>query len=193
VTRFQPGQWVELREAWDGRTWELRRGLVVRDDDATVVVYTPPSTPALIAAAEGDDTRLRLPPTDWRMIESATPADRRILAVHPLGAQHSVLAIWDEHWTMLDWYINLESDLGRTEAGFEYTDHFLDVIVGLDLTTWHWKDEDELAEALERGLVTAEQCAAFRAEGERALEWLIARRPPYDEPWEDWRPPESWR
>lgn len=193
VKSFEPGTPIELREVWHGRTWELRRGIAVRDDDTVVVVYTPPSTPALVAAADGDDTRLRLPPLDWRLIEAHTPADRRLLAIHPAGAEHSVLAIWDDDWRMLEWYINLESDLVRTETGYEYTDHFLDVIVVPDTSSWRWKDEDELAEALERGLVTQKQCAAFRGEGERALAWLMARRPPYDEPWEDWRPPESWR
>jgi hypothetical protein len=51
-----------------------------------------------------------------------------------------------------------------------------------------WKDEDEPAEAVEIGLITAEQAAEFRAEGERALEWLLSRRPPYDRDWLSWRP-----
>jgi Protein of unknown function (DUF402) len=185
--RFKAGEWVELREVWDGRTWELRQGIVVDDRPDVVAVYTPPSAPALVAAG-ADGTRLRLPPPDWSLAEAVTPADRHFLAVHPLGAEHSVLAIWDNDWRFLCWYINLESDLVRTATGFEYEDHVLDVIVEEGLKSWHWKDEDELGEALARGLFTREQLAAFYAEGERAAEWLMARRAPYDTLWENWRP-----
>jgi hypothetical protein len=37
-----------------------------------------------------------------------------------------------------------------------------------------WKDEDEPAGAVEIGLFTARAAAEFRAEGERALEWLLS-------------------
>ena len=56
------------------------------------------------------------------------------------------------------------------------------------MASWRWKDEDELEEALAAGLVTADDAEAFREEGERALEQLLRREVPYDEPWEDWRP-----
>lgn len=194
MKRFGPGEWVDLREVWDGRTWELRRGIVVRDEPDVIAIYTPPATPAMVAvAAGGDRTRLRLPPPQWELAPVTTPADRHFLAVHSPGADHSVLVIWAADWRLLEWYINLETDVARTESGFEYTDHFLDVIVEPDMSSWRWKDEDELAEAVERGLVTGDEAAAFREEGERAVEWLLARRAPYDEPWEGWRPPESWR
>ena len=191
MRRFEPGEWIALREAWDGRTWELRRGIVVRDEPSVVAVYTPPSTPATIAAGE-DGVRLRVPPAEWSLAEAATPADRRFLAVHAPGSDHSVLAIWDDTWRMLCWYINLESDLVRTETGFEYEDHFLDVIVEPDMSAWRWKDEDELAEVIERGLISRDQSVAFYAEGKRALDRLVARQEPYDEPWEEWRPPSDW-
>jgi hypothetical protein len=47
---------------------------------------------------------------------------------------------------------------------------------------------DESAGAVEIGLFTALAAAEFRAEGERALEWLLSRRPPYDRDWLSWRP-----
>jgi hypothetical protein len=47
---------------------------------------------------------------------------------------------------------------------------------------------DESAGAVEIGLFTARAAAEFRAEGERALEWLLSRRPPYDRDWLSWRP-----
>lgn len=181
-----------MREVWDGRTWEIRNGVIVEDEPDFIAIYTPPETPAMVAAAS-DGVRLRLPPDEWTLSKVRTPADRRFLAVHPTGAEHSLLAIWDDDWQMICWYINLESDLARTHNGVEYEDRFLDIVAEPDLSSWCWKDEDELEEAMGRGLVTTTQADAFRAEGERAIEWLLARQPPYDRPWDEWRPPEEWR
>lgn len=189
--RFQLGEWVRLREVWDGKTWELRRGIIVQDDDAAIAIYTPLATPALVAAGP-DGVRLRIPPPEWPMAEVSTPPDRHFLAVHPPGAEHSTLCIWDANWRMLMWYINLESDLQRTEWGFDYEDRMLDVIVKPDMSAWRWKDEDELEEGMSRGHFTPTDAEQFYAEGKRAVERLLARGPPYDVPWEDWRPPPGW-
>ena len=112
--------------------------------------------------------------------------------MHPVGASHSTILIRDGSASLLCWYINLESTLQRAATGFEYTDHFLDVVAEPDLSSWKWKDEDELAEAVDGGLVTATDAQGFYAEGERAIEWVLARQAPYDEPWEEWRAPEEW-
>ena len=53
---------------------------------------------------------------------------------------------------------------------------------------WEWKDEDELAEAVCVGLVTQAQADSYYAEGKRAIERLEARRSPFGEGWEEWRP-----
>ena len=53
---------------------------------------------------------------------------------------------------------------------------------------WRWKDEDELAGAVRLGIYSREQAAAIRAEGERVIEAIEDRRPPFDGRWEGWRP-----
>jgi len=58
--------------------------------------------------------------------------------------------------------------------------------------SWHWKDEDHLAEALEIGLFTPEQAKAMRTEGERAIERIERWSAPFDEGWENWRPDLDW-
>jgi predicted RNA-binding protein associated with RNAse of E/G family len=189
--RFAPGTNIELREIWDGRTWELRSGIVVKDNPGVVAAYTPAGSRADVAVAEPGGERLRLPPRDWQLAEATVPVNRNFLAVHPEGASHSTLLIRDSTWNLLCWYINLESPLRRTTAGFEYTDHFLDVVIESDLSSWRWKDEDELSEAVDRGLVTAAHAESFYEEGERAVERLIERREPYSDAWEDWSPTES--
>jgi hypothetical protein len=53
--------------------------------------------------------------------------------------------------------------------------------------TWHWKDEDELEEAVGLGIWTAAEASAIRAEGERVI-----AAAPWPTGWEDWRPPAAW-
>ncbi|MCI0839454.1 MAG: DUF402 domain-containing protein [Chloroflexi bacterium] len=191
MKRFSPGERIEVREVWNGRAWEIRRPIVVEDAPNVIAVYNAPGSPIRVAAGP-DGKRLRLPPPKWSMADASIPSDRRILGLHPPGSDHSVHVVWDESWRLLYWYINLEQDRLRNTRGFDYEEYVLDLVVQPDMESWRWKDEDELAEAVERGLFTPEQAASFRAEGERAVEWLLARRPPYDRPWEDWRPPSDW-
>jgi len=186
MPQFEPGQTIEMREVWSGKTWELRSAVVVNDSAQLIALYTPPKSEALVAVSR-DGRHLRMPTEEWSL-QPALTFDSGLLGLHVPGTQHSVLVIFDPPPGYGPWYINLESDLQRTDGGFEYEEHVLDILVEADLATWRWKDEDELAEAVELGLFTAPQAAEFRAEGERALEWLLSRRPPYDRDWPGWRP-----
>ena len=188
---FKSGETIEMREVWRGKTWEQRTAIVVEDSHEVIVLYTPPETDALVAI-DAEGRRLRIPTTpDWSLAGTRTFTSG-LVGVHVPGTQHSLLAIFEPPSGYGPWYINLESDLERTDAGFEYEEHVLDILVERDLKTWRWKDEDELEEAVELGLFTPEQAAQFRAEGERALDWLLSRRPPYDRDWLSWRPPRKW-
>jgi len=57
-------------------------------------------------------------------------------------------------------------------------DWTLDVLVAPGLDYHMWKDEDELAEAVRRGVYTAGHAREIREAGERGLYWLRDRRPP---------------
>lgn len=91
-----------------------------------------------------------------------------------------------------DFYVNLQTPLRRTPVGFDYTDHLLDVVIPADRSSWRWKDEDELAEAVHRGLFTPQEAASFRHWGERAVEHVLLGQPPFDRDWSSWRPDPSW-
>jgi hypothetical protein len=69
----------------------------------------------------------------------------------------------------------------------------LDVVIELDRTSWRWKDEDELAEAVGDGLFSAAEAATFRTWGERAIDRILRGDPPFDREWHRWRPDPAWR
>ncbi|MCC7138917.1 MAG: DUF402 domain-containing protein [Planctomycetes bacterium] len=108
-----------------------------------------------------------------------------LLLVNPAEA-HSLELFWDESWTFLGWYVNLQSVLRRSPLGWDMTDWALDIWVEPD-GTWQWKDEEDFAAAQCLGVLDATEAAAVRAEGER----VIAAHP-WPTGWEAWRPPADW-
>jgi hypothetical protein len=88
--------------------------------------------------------------------------------------------------------VNLQSPLVSTAIGFDTVEHVLDVVIAADRSSWRWKDEDELDEAVARGIFSAADVSTFRAWGERAVAHVVDRRPPFDRDWSGWRPDPSW-
>jgi uncharacterized protein DUF402 len=102
------------------------------------------------------------------------------------GDRHTVECFWDEEWSFIGWYVNLQAPLAVAGNRFDTTDWALDVVVDPD-GTWHWKDEDDFARAIELGVLNEVQAAEVRAEGERVI-----AEAPWPTGWEKWRPPAEW-
>jgi hypothetical protein len=105
---------------------------------------------------------------------------------------YAVLLRMDATGTFTHHYVNIQSPLRRWSGGFDYTDWFLDVRIPIDRSTYEWKDEDELAEAGRRGLVTEAEAHDIRWAGERAIEHVLLLEPPFDRDWLDWKPDHAW-
>jgi predicted RNA-binding protein associated with RNAse of E/G family len=73
------------------------------------------------------------------------------------------------------WYVNLEATWRRTTIGFDTQDLVLDVTVADDLSSWAWKDEDELAWSVSVGKYSPQQAEQIRGEGVRVMQALEAR------------------
>jgi predicted RNA-binding protein associated with RNAse of E/G family len=188
---FRRGERVALREIWKGRVFQARPATVVEDTPARSIFYVPPVVRCLEPTDEEGEP-LRMPTRAWRL-EDTEWRHARVLSFAFPDTPYAVLASWDpETGEFRGWYVNLQEPLRRTDVGFDTREHVLDVLVPPDRSTWTWKDEDELEEAVERGLFTEEEAAAFRAAGERAVEQIILREPPFDEDWEHWTPEPGW-
>ncbi len=118
--------------------------------------------------------------------------DRGVLSFAFPESAYAVLMSTDAEGRFTAYYVNIESPLHPWEGGFDYTDWFLDVRIPLDRSTYEWKDEAELAEAVARGLVSEAHAQGIRWAGERAIEHVLLREPPFDLDWEDWRPDPAW-
>ena len=186
---FDPGEHILLRQVWLGKVWFVRPVTVVRNTPELIALYLAPGSICKWPRTK-EGQKLRIPQDDWVLQD--VPWVGCMLRLTVPGEAHSVLLFWDESGQFVSWYIDLETQMSRTPLGFDYMDQMLDIVVAPDLSWWRWKDEDELEECVRLGLWNAAQAAAVRAEGERALARLLAREPPFDERWEDWRPDPTW-
>lgn len=186
MRRFHPGDAIVLRELWWGQIFHARPAILVQDEPAQTMVFVPGGVRCAVPV-DDDGRELRLPDRPWRLEARERGIDGILSFAWP-GTPHAVLR-WSVEPAV--WYVNLQDPLERTAIGFDTTDHALDAIVEPD-GSWRWKDEDEIEEAVERGLFTAEEAAAFRAEGERAVARILRREPPFDRDWAPWRADPAW-
>lgn len=169
------GDPVLVRRLVGKRIWYAASLIALRDDQEALVLWQPRE--AAHARPIGDLFG------DWELDEG--PHGSEMLRLMPAGREHAVLHIFRPDGSFEGWYVNLETSR-RTALGLDVFDHFLDVWIKADGTV-EWLDEDELAEALEHGLISPHDAEAARAEGERVLrEW------PFPTGWESWRPPPEW-
>jgi hypothetical protein len=165
---------------------------VVRDDPDEVVVMRRPGAVGRQRNAQkgGPNDRVVLAVRDgftdylWRRW--------RVLVVRQPSALHSVSLFWDDATDELhSWYFDLVTPLRRTRAGFEFIDHGIDVVVDPDMSSWRWKDADELEWYVDHGRYTPEEADAIRAEAEHAVGRLRRERARYER-WVSWRPDPMW-
>jgi hypothetical protein len=90
------------------------------------------------------------------------------------------------------WYVNLEREHAWHARGVDTRDHTLDICCD-GPSSWRWKDEDELEDAVAYGVFTREEADAVRAEGARVLRKIERWQPPFCDGWEAWQPNPSWR
>ena len=164
------------RQIWRRKPWHVWAATLVREDEELVVAWLPRGSDWLkpVGSLFGDWTH------------ELHPFAAGELRLNVPGRDHSINLFWNPDDTFKGWYVNLERDLRVTDEGFDYEDQLLDIWVEPD-GSWRWIDEDELEEAVDRGLYSKTDAEAIRAEGERVLaEW------PFPTGWEEWQPDPSW-
>ena len=126
---------------------------------------------------------------EWTFVER-TWTDNDVLILMREGDAYSPQLYRSPDGATKLWYINLQDPVRRTPLGFDTLDHILDVFAGLDLSWWQLKDEHELAEAVELGVVTSER-AECRSGGRRARRRDDGQRRGVVDVWSDWEPDRS--
>ena len=188
MRRFEPGETIALRQTWGGRVWAARPATVVEDAPDQTMLFVPVGS--FWMAPFRDGKRLKIPQSEFELVTQRYE-DLHVLSFSWPDTWYAVLLFLGPDGSPHSWYVNLEEPLRRTELGFDTLDHELDVIVELD-GSWRWKDEDDLAEAIRRGVIPAQDEPRMRADGERAVRRILDREPPFDLDWTTWRPDPTW-
>lgn len=189
MSRFRPGEPVALREIWQGKIWTGRPAIVAEDSPDAIALYLAGGS-KWKRPFSSDGMPKRIPDGDWHLRDDVWTND--VLRISVPWERFSILPIRNEEGGLAYWYLNIETPLLRTPRGFDYMDQTLDIIVSPDLREWRWKDEDELAQAIDLGVYTREQADEIRSVGERALARFLSRTPPFDRDWDLWRLPPDW-
>ena len=187
---WRPGSHILLRDVVRGRVRSAIPVTIVEHTDRRLVLWVCPGTRFMLPADwNRKDTRDFY--ADPGHIASDYLPPGQLMIVED-GARHSVLVRWTPDWEFLGWYVNLQSPARRSRFGIDITDQMLDVVIASDCVSHQWKDEDELARALDEGFVSADDAASIRQEGARVIAAAEAGEPPFSEAWPGWRPDPGW-
>lgn len=189
-SRREPGETVALREIWDGRIWYARPATVVRDDPNLQMFHVPPRARCK-QPVDAFGNPLRMPVASWTL-EDEERSETRVLSFAFPDTPYAVILPFDPAGHLQRYYVNLQTPLVPSPAGYDTVEHLLDVTIAPDRSAWSWKDEDEVEQAIAYGLFTPEQASWFRYWGERAVEHVLLREPPFDRDWDDWTPDPAW-
>lgn len=194
---WSSGESILLRYVHSGRVSRVKPMSVVGNSPEHVGLFISAGSPMKTRCGlDGVPLARELPYAErfalpWRLCDGVW-SGYHVLMLTPVGAGHSNWAVWDEGWKLREWYVNLQEPLRRTRFGFDTADNVLDIVIEPDLSSWRWKDEHELEEAVRVGRFTPAEATAVRAEGRRALATLEARAWPFDRDWSTWRPDPAW-
>jgi len=190
LPHWKAGDTIVLRGAGRQKLWWACAVTMVQDTPELLALYWRAGTPNRIPTKRPTpqdllSNGLQLVPIQWR--------DTDVLMLVTPGSSHAVYVMWETGQTKLRcWYIDFQEPLRRTNLGFDTMDQFLDIVISADKSAWHWKDEDEFAEAVAIGVYSPEEARCIRAEGERVINLLQTRQSPFCDDWEKWSPPAEW-
>ena len=167
-----------LRQFFRGRIWNVAPARVVEDGPERTVLWFAPGTRIPI----GGDLF-----GEWSLDDRHVDVRAGELRISRRGDPFSVLLFHHEDGSFRGWYVNLERPQQRQALGFDFEDELLDIWVEPGKAP-ELLDEDELDEAVQRGLFSAERAAQIRDNGARVL-----ANPPWPTGWEEWQPDPGWQ
>ena len=179
---------VLFRSIFRGRLLYATPGWLLEETPRHVVTATVPGAETRQLVGPRRDV-IRSVAAGRERTEVVAWQTNRVVWLTPFEAAHAIGHFWnDASGAFLGYYVNLQAPIRRSPYGFDSLDHVLDIVVKPD-GTWHWKDEDELKEAVALGLFTDREALEIRAEGERVIASLPGLLP---SGWEGWSPDPSW-
>ena len=85
------------------------------------------------------------------------------------------------------WKVDLVTPVRRSEFGYDTVDEVLDILVSPD-RSYQWKDEDQMALLMRKGVYTLEEAGQIRKAGREVIKLIESAKSPFDDEWTDWQP-----
>lgn len=195
--RYTPGDEALLRYVRNTPADVIVPTRVVQDDDQAVILYVAVSTSIKVQASRDGTPLTRNTPFIEREgkiggLADTTWTTNHVIKIMQPGRMSATWLFWrDPEWELKSYYGNIQAPLVRRPLGFDTADYLLDVDIDLDFRC-AWKDEDEWEGAGKHGLLDRDLLVRVRAEGERIMDDVAARRWPFDRSLESWRPDPAW-
>ncbi|MFE0106361.1 DUF402 domain-containing protein [Streptomyces sp. NPDC059009] len=198
--RWAPGSHIlwRYRENAGSRFHICRPVTVVQDTEEQLAVWMAPGTecvkPVILNGDVGTPVHhepLATRYTKPRSVSRDHWFGSGVLKLARPGEPWSVWLFWEPGWRFKNWYVNLEEPLVRWSGGVDSEDHFLDISVHPD-RSWHWRDEDEFAQAQRAGLMDPATARHVRTAGRAAVDVIRSWGPPFSQNWQQWRPDPAW-
>jgi hypothetical protein len=199
---FAIGATAVRRDVINGRVWSAAPHRVLDDDGQQLTLASWPGVTTYS-------------PTTWiEWLRTGDDATRK-QAIPDLAAGRWQLGkwIWQDTavltWVGLDpdfslmrflpvtagtsiWKVNFERPSERTEAAIETFDLLLDLVAHPDTMQWHWKDEDEYAQARRLGVIGDAEHRRVEQARQRAVAFVETRGGPLAQDWSDWQVSTDW-
>ena len=191
VNRFTPGDEIVERGIFFGSVFWARPQRVVSHADGVLATFNPIGTEFFGVIAKSRETSYEELARGEVTFGRRTWVDHDVLTLVREGDTYSIMGFWNEQGRFVAWYANLQDPLRWTSIGYDSRDHALDVVIGEDLASWMWKDEEELEMSVQMGLYTADEAERIRRSGEAVIEMVESRRTWWDE-WRSFTPDPSW-
>lgn len=211
MTTFEVGGTVTRRDVYRGRVWSALALRVVADTEEALITACAPGAEACWAslytkARTGGDRSVRaaafeaMATGEWELVPGVW-RDTELLLWKPPRAWFSINAFFAPDSAgvrrLRNWYVNFEHPIRRATDGSDTFDTFdltVDLVIGPDLNTLSWKDEDEYAQVRRLGIVTDSEHRSVELARAEVLAMLEQRTGPFAEAdrWAAWRWDPSW-
>ena len=188
---------IALRYVYAGRVWTAQAVRVVQDTPDLVALSLLPDTVCQVptpwlaeppGAPRSEAFWKALESRSWSLESSAWHTSRLLILLEP-GRHYGVHLFWSgETGRFGFWYVNFQVPFRRTPIGFDTFDLALDLVVAPD-RRWGWKDVEEYAEGVRRGVIDTDAAAGVEAARTEVLARVDAAASPFDDTWTGWTPP----